>query len=129
MPKSILIVDDSIAIRDAVRDLVNAQPGLEVCGEAVDGMDALEQVANLTPDLVILDMAMPGMNGLQTARQMRINSVRVPIILFTNYSDAIRPEVLRGAGINAAVSKSNVKELMQQIEILLASGPSRAASA
>jgi CheY-like chemotaxis protein len=127
--KSILIVDDSIAVREAVRGLVTDQLGLEVCGEAADGLGALEQLANLCPDLILLDMAMPGMNGLQTARQIRINSVRVPIILFTNYSDAIRPEVVRGAGINAAVSKSNVKELMQQIEILLASGPSRAASA
>jgi CheY-like chemotaxis protein len=128
VPKSILIVDDNIAVREAVRGLITDQLGLEVCGEAADGQGALEQVANLTPDLILLDMAMRGMNGLQTARQMRINSVRVPIILFTNYSDAIRPEVIKSSGINAVVSKSNLKELVQQIETLLAS-ESNAASA
>jgi CheY-like chemotaxis protein len=73
-------------------------------------------------------MAMPDMNGLETARQLRLNSVNVPIILFTNYSDALRPDVATAAGINAVVSKSNTRDLMQRIEDLLGIG-SRKASA
>jgi PleD family two-component response regulator len=53
--KSILIADDSGAIRTATRHSVESQPGLEVYGEAIDGLDAVEKARTLKPDLIILD--------------------------------------------------------------------------
>jgi DNA-binding NarL/FixJ family response regulator len=119
VPKSILIVDDSGAVRTATRHFLQAQTGFEVCGEAVDGVDALEKARDLSPDLIILDLAMPRMNGLQAARELRARLVRAPIILFTMFADTLRPQDALAAGISAVVSKTNLPALQQHIQSLL----------
>lgn len=65
--KKILIVDDSEAVRAAVRFRLESQDGLQVCGEAVDGTDAIEKTKLLQPDLILLDLNMPRMNGAAAA--------------------------------------------------------------
>jgi DNA-binding NarL/FixJ family response regulator len=119
LQKCILIVDDSQTIRTAVRNFLECQPGLAVCGEAMDGFDALEKVRRLSPDLIILDLSMPRMNGLQTARELRARLIPVPIILFTMYAEELRPQDAAASGISAVVSKTNLPVLQQQIERLL----------
>ena len=89
MSKCILIADDCGAIRASLRQFLERELGLEVCGEAVDGVEAVEKAPQIGPDLVILDLAMPRMNGLQAAREMRKLPINVPIILFTIHSDAL----------------------------------------
>jgi DNA-binding NarL/FixJ family response regulator len=117
--KHILIVDDSEIVRTATRHLLEDETEYEVCGEAVDGVDALEKARHLSPDLIILDLQMPRMNGLQTARELRAMRVRAPIILFTMYADAIRPDDALAAGVSAVVAKTNLPALRQHVESLL----------
>ncbi len=120
MTKSILIVDDSQAIRRATRDFIETTTEFAVCGEAVDGIDALDKARALHPDLIILNLAMPRMNGLQAARALRITS-RVPIILFTLYASEISSADIIPAGINAVVSKvADLALLAKQVQTLLA---------
>jgi CheY-like chemotaxis protein len=119
--KSILIVDDSLAVRTVTRLFLESQPGFEVCGEAVDGLDALEKARDLSPDLIILDLEMPRMNGLQAARELRTRMVRTPIILFTIYADEVRPQEALAAGVSAVVSKTDLPVLQQHIESLFRS--------
>ena len=70
MPESLLLVDDSRAIRTLVRRrLKNA--GFVVCGEASDGMEALEQATELSLDLVVMDFSMPRLSWLDAARVLR----------------------------------------------------------
>ena len=62
-----LLVDNSAAIRTAVRSLFDSHPNFVVCGEAEHGREAVEKASRLRPDLVILDLSMPVMNGLEAA--------------------------------------------------------------
>jgi DNA-binding NarL/FixJ family response regulator len=78
MPKSILIVDDSAAVRTTARCFLQNQLGLEVCGEAVDGLDALEKARHLKPDLIILDLSMPRMNGFASRTRTAIPRLAKP---------------------------------------------------
>jgi DNA-binding NarL/FixJ family response regulator len=119
MAKCILLVDDSETVRTATRHFLENQTEFEVCGEAVDGFDALKKAHQLNPDLIILDLSMRRMSGLQTARALRSMRVGAPIILFTMYTDTIRPPDLLPAGINAVVSKMDLPQLKRQIEGLL----------
>jgi CheY-like chemotaxis protein len=117
--KCILIVDDSEPVRTMTRHFLESQTGVEVCGEAVDGLDALEKARHLSPDLIILDLQMPRMNGLQAARELRTMKIRAPIILFTMYTDEVRLQDALAAGVSAVVSKTNLAALQQHIESLV----------
>ena len=79
----ILIADDNPAVRYVVRQLLEQNPGCEVCGEAQDGGAAVEMVAQLKPDIVILDFKMPVMNGLEAAYLIANFAPKTLILLFT----------------------------------------------
>src|SRR5512137_1020644 len=70
MNTRVLIVDDHKMFRDGLRGLINAEPDMEVVGEAVDGKEAIEMARRLTPDVVIMDISMPGMNGIEALRHL-----------------------------------------------------------
>ncbi len=120
VPKFILIVDNSEVIRLTICRFLDSQPGLQVCGTAVDGVEALEKVLHLHPDLIVLDFAMPGLNGLQTALRLRAQLCRIPIILFTWHADAIHEETAAAAGVSAVVCKTDPHALHLRITELLA---------
>lgn len=68
MPSAIrvLIVDDSIVMRQMIKDALSAAAGIQVVGMASNGREALRLVDELSPDVITLDIEMPGMNGLST---------------------------------------------------------------
>jgi len=68
MPHCVLIVDDNATIRRIIRGQLESA-GLEVCGEAVDGLDAIQETKELKPDPIIMDLSMARMNGLDGARE------------------------------------------------------------
>ena len=83
----VLIVDDEPLARARLRALLEAQPGIEVAGEAGDGEAALAACAARRPDLVLLDIRMPGIDGLETARRLGAQQPR-PAIVFCTAFDA-----------------------------------------
>jgi YesN/AraC family two-component response regulator len=66
----ILIVDDQDLIRTGFRLFLQTQEGLEVVGEAADGVEALEQSRTLEPDVVLMDIRMPRMDGVEAAARL-----------------------------------------------------------
>jgi len=119
VPKCILLADDNAMIRRLIRDFLESKPGYEVCGEAIDGADALEKASELRPDLIILDLSMPRMNGLEAARVLQSTMNDVPVILCTNYADALRPSDIADAGVSVFSKTSPIERLATQIESLL----------
>jgi DNA-binding NarL/FixJ family response regulator len=118
--KSILIVDDSAAIRHSLRALLGRQAGWEVCGEAVNGREGLDKALQLQPDLVVLDLSMPIMNGLQAARELQRLMPKLPILMFTNFSSPQIEQEALASGVTAVKSKSeSVDSLCGSIQGLL----------
>jgi two-component system, NarL family, nitrate/nitrite response regulator NarL len=87
MRSSILIVDDHVAARTAIRYLLN-QHDMQVCGEAENGKEAIEKVTELRPDLVVLDINMPVMDGIEAAYQIRRIAPSTKILFFTIHDSA-----------------------------------------
>ena len=105
MSKNILIVDDSDITRKIARLFLEIQIGVEVCGEAVDGVDAIEKANKLKPDLILLDLAMPRMNGIEAASVIKGMMPQVSIVLFTMYKETVGNAMASAVGIDAVLSK------------------------
>ena len=84
-PLRVLIVDDEPLARARLRALLEAQPGVQVAGEAGDGQAALAACTEHAPELVLLDIAMPGIDGLETARHLATLQPRPAIVFCTAY--------------------------------------------
>jgi DNA-binding NarL/FixJ family response regulator len=117
---TVLIVDDYPAIRTAIRARFASCNGLEVCGEAVDGMDAIDKAKELRPDLILLDMAMPRMNGIEAASVLKGLLPEVRIVAFTMYSEALRDSLAAAVGIDAVLAKpEGIGKLVECVRGLL----------
>jgi two-component system nitrate/nitrite response regulator NarL len=101
----ILIVDDHEALRAGVRTVLEAR-GIEVCGEAANGLEALEKVTQLRPDLVILDITMPVLDGFTAAREIHKRLPGVGILLLSMHESASMVNVAKSSGASGYVAKS-----------------------
>lgn len=106
MPKCVLIVDDNIFIREALREFFEREPDFEVCAEAENGRQAIEQAGKCHPDLIVLDLSMPVMNGLEAARILKRLLPAVPLILYSAFADKTSEQQARLVGISECVPKS-----------------------
>ncbi len=105
----VLIVDDSMFIRNIVGRIFREEPGIEVVGTAVDGLDAIAKAAELKPDVVTLDVEMPRMTGLEAIRKIRAAWPPVKIVMLSTLTE-LGARVTVDALLNGAndyVSKTN----------------------
>jgi two-component system chemotaxis response regulator CheB len=80
---SVLIVDDSAFMRNALTSMLTSDPEIKVCGTARDGVEAVEKVALLKPDVVTMDVEMPRMDGLEALRLI-MDKTPVPVIMVSS---------------------------------------------
>jgi two-component system, chemotaxis family, protein-glutamate methylesterase/glutaminase len=106
----VLIADDSILIRNIVKEILSSDPAIEIAGEAANGADAVAKALALRPDVVIMDIDMPLMNGLEaTAEISRASSI--PVLVFTHNSDPALPFKALERGAADFLLKPDFKDL------------------
>ena len=106
----ILLVDDHVAVRQAVRVMLEAERDMAIVGEAGDGAEAIRLAARLLPDIVIIDLAMPGVPGLAAIPELRRAAPRAAILVFTMHKSAAYVYEAMRAGARGYVLKSATKE-------------------
>ena len=103
----IFIADDHEVVRQGVKNMLDNEPGMELCGEATTGRDSVALIGNLKPDVAILDISMPGLNGIEAARQILKISPKTKILIFTVHdAEQIVHEVFN-AGAHGYILKSD----------------------
>jgi len=93
----ILIVDDSVAIREGLHSLLDGQPDFEVVGAAGDGLEGLSKALELLPDVVIMDAQMPRMDGVEATKRIKESSHSVGVLFFSVFIEYIEMGMTAGA--------------------------------
>jgi len=95
----VLLADDHVLMRRGIRNLLEADPEIEVIAEAGDGREAAHLTLKLKPDVLIVDLTMPELNGLDAIRQIRKESPQVELLVFSMHDseDLIREVLCAGA--------------------------------
>ena len=84
---TIVIADDHPVFRHGLREIIQAERGFKVVGEAGDGEEALEMIRKLRPAIAVLDVSMPKLDGLEVSRQLTGEGPAVGVILVTMYRE------------------------------------------
>lgn len=82
----VLIVDDSVVVRQVLKTMLETDPDIRVVGMAADGGEAVELTAQLRPDVVTMDLVMPGMDGLEATSRIMAHHP-TPVLFFSSYFD------------------------------------------
>ncbi|MEO9174875.1 MAG: response regulator transcription factor [Gaiellales bacterium] len=113
----VLLADDQEMMRAGFRMILQAQPDLEVVGEAADGLEAVELAARLSPDVVVMDVRMPRLDGVQATRRMPGRRV---LILTTFDLDEYLVEGLRAGASGFLLKDAPPSELVRAIRVIAA---------
>lgn len=117
----VLLADDHTVVREGLKALINAQPDMEVVGEAADGVFALELAAELDPDVVVLDVSMPRLNGAQTTARLRHDNPNRKVLALTIHDDRGYLRLMMEAGASGYVLKqAAAAELIHAIRAVAA---------
>lgn len=104
-PMRVVLADDHKIFRQALSTVMRRE-GIDIVGEANDGIEAVEMAKSLNPDVVVLDFGMPGLNGIDAARQIHDASPDTRTMLLTMHDDEMLAlEALR-AGMRGYLTKS-----------------------
>ncbi len=101
----LLLADDHAVLRSGLRLLLNAEPDMEVVGEAGDGTEALERSLELHPDVVLMDITMEGMSGLAATRAIRDRLPGTKVLVLTMHDDEEYLRQMMEAGATGYVVK------------------------
>jgi len=108
----IVLADDHSVVRAGLRALIDAQPDMEVVGEAGDGAVVLTQVEAAQPDLVVMDLSMPKLNGLEATEQLQERAPAVRVLVLSVHEDATYLHRALEAGAAGYVLKRGAAETL-----------------
>lgn len=108
----ILVADDSEGDREQLLRTFSQVHGPSVVVEMRGTSEAVEQVKQLNPDVVVLDIPMPHRDGIQVLREIRRESLKAVIIMFTADPSVVLQEVCLEAGANFYLHKTQLRELV-----------------
>ena len=83
----IVIADDHAIVRQGLRQILVAQPDLQVVGEAANHAEVMQQVRREPCDVLVLDIAMPGKNGIDTLKQAKQEYPKLPVLMLSMYPE------------------------------------------
>ncbi|MFE3634420.1 response regulator transcription factor [Streptomyces cellostaticus] len=120
MPVTVLLVDDEPLVRAGLRAVLEAQPDIQVVGEAADGAAVIPLVRRLRPDVVAMDVRMPLMDGIEATRAV-LRTVDAPpkiIVVTTFEDDEFVYEALRAGADGFLLKRSRPAEIVHAVRLV-----------
>jgi DNA-binding NarL/FixJ family response regulator len=117
----VVIADDQGMVRSGFSILLNAQPDIDVVGEAVNGQEAVARAAELRPDVILMDIRMPVLDGLQATRQITVMDGAPRVLVLTTFDlDDYVYEALRAGASGFLLKDASAGELASAVRVVAA---------
>jgi two-component system response regulator NreC len=117
MDITVLLADDHAVLREGVRMVLEAQPGIRVVGEAEDGRQALDMAEKLDPDVVVMDIAMPNLNGLEATRQIKRRFPRTQVVILTMHENQqYLMQIVKVGAVGCVIKRAAGTELVTAVK-------------
>ncbi|MBI5244310.1 MAG: response regulator transcription factor [Elusimicrobia bacterium] len=119
----VLLCDDETLFRDVIKDMLNAERGVEVVGEAFDGADAVKKAGELKPDVILMDIGLPNLTGIQATRVIVKSMPAVRVLMLSAYHDDMHVMESVQAGAYGYLSKKlPPRELVRALKVFAEQG-------
>lgn len=117
---SILLVDDHPMIRERLREVIDAEGDLAVCGEAATSSEALELAARLHPTLVIADLTLEGSHGMDLISRLAESFPEMRVLVFSMHDEVLHAERVLSAGAQGYIDKQQpTRKVLEAIRTVL----------
>ena len=112
----VLIAEDHAVVREGLRLLISSEAGMEVVGQAADGVEAVQMAQALQPDVILLDLMMPHKSGIEAIAEIKQENPEARILVLTSFSedDKVFPAI-KGGAQGYLLKDSSPQELLQAI--------------
>jgi DNA-binding NarL/FixJ family response regulator len=101
----ILLADDHALVRQGFRRILEAEPDMEIIGEADNGREAVELAEKLRPDVVVMDVGMPELNGIEATRRLAESVPRARVLALSMHKDSVYVREILRAGARGYLLK------------------------
>jgi DNA-binding NarL/FixJ family response regulator len=119
MSVRVLIVDDQALVRAGFKMILDAEPEIDVIGEAADGIAGLEAARSLRPDVVLMDIRMPELDGLEATRRLTSTGDGPRVLILTTFDlDEYVYEALRSGASGFLLKDTPPEQLVQAITVV-----------
>src|SRR5208282_2400765 len=118
--KRVFIVEDHPVFRQGLTQVINAEPGLAVCGEADNVRQALKGITQLKPDVVLVDITLSGKSGLELIKTVRTKDRTIKLLVVSMHDEALYADRVLRAGADGYIMKQeDLEEILHAIRDVL----------
>jgi two-component system, chemotaxis family, chemotaxis protein CheY len=122
MAKRVLVVDDSVFMRDIIKDIF-AAGGFSVVGEAGNGVEAVEKYKELKPDLVTMDLVMPYRNGIDATREIIRGDGKALVVMCSALGqETMVMEAIEAGAVDFIVKPPRAEDVLAVVKKVLGEG-------
>ena len=106
----VVIVEDHPMFRERLASLINKEPDLEVCGESDNIREAMEIIQSTRPDAAIVDITLKGSSGLELLKDLKAQSILVPVLVLSMHDESLYAERVIRAGARGYITKDEASD-------------------
>ncbi len=108
----ILLADDNDSFRCLLTSFLGCHDGVEIVGEAGDGLEAVQQAERLSPDLVLMDLEMPVKDGFEATREIKRRMPKTRVVILSAYASDVYRRAARDFGADGFIDKNSMKDAL-----------------